>query len=71
MWGDDSDGANFDGEYYEAGYNVSVSGLDLSVSWLYGTNTLLETIAGLGPPNEVADHTIVFGLSYTFDIDLD
>ena len=72
VWGDDADGANFKGEYFEGGYGVSVSDLDLSVAWIYGNDTLLETIGGLGPPSDKhTDNTIVFGLSYAFDIDLD
>ena len=71
VWGDDASGANFDGEYYEAGYSVSVGGLDLSASWVYGTDKLMETIAGLSPPSDDhAEHTLIFGIGHTFDIDL-
>ena len=70
VWGDDADGANFDGEYYEAGYTVTVADLDLSASWIYSTDKLLETTLGLDPMDNNLEHTLVFGISYTFDIDL-
>ena len=54
-------GDSFDGEYYEAGYTLSVSDLDLLASWIYSTEDLIGA----------NDHTLVFGISYTFDIDLD
>ena len=54
-------GKDFDGEYYEAGYRVSVGELDLSAAWVYGTDTLL---------GGASDNTLVFGISHTFDIDI-
>ncbi len=56
-------GKDLDGEYYEAGYAVSVGDFDLTASWLYSTDDILGT-------PDVDDHTIIFGISYTFDIDL-
>ena len=56
-------GKDLDGEYYEAGYTLSVGDLDLSAAWIYSTEDL---------PLQVADdHTLVFGISHTFDIDID
>ncbi len=63
MFGDDADGANHDGEYYEAGYVLSVGDFDLTASWIYSTDDILGT-------PDVDDHTIVFGISHTFDIDV-
>ena len=63
MFGDDADGANHDGEYYEAGYGASVGDFDVTASWLYSTDTILTAAAD--------DHVIIFGISYAFDIDLD
>ena len=70
VWGDNANGANFDGEYYEAGYSVTVADLDLSASWIYSTDKLLETTLGLPPADNNLEHTLVFGISYTFGIDL-
>jgi uncharacterized protein (TIGR02001 family) len=53
-------GKDFDGEYYEAGYGLTVAELDLSASWIYSTENLL------GP--DADDHTLVFGISHTFDL---
>ncbi len=62
MFGDDADGANHDGEYYEGGYGVSVGAFDVTASWIYSTDTIL------GSPDD--DHAIIFGISHTFGIDL-
>ena len=48
-------GKDLGGEYYEAGYSVSVGELDLSAAWIYSTD----------------DHTIVFSISHTFGIDIE
>ena len=56
-------GDELDGEYYEAGYALSVAELDLSVAWIYSTDTILGTADD--------DHTLVFGISHTFDINID
>ena len=53
-------GKDFDGEYYEAGYTLSVADLDLSAAWIYSTDTILGTADD--------DHTLVFGIGHTFDI---
>jgi len=53
-------GEDLDGEYYEGGYTVSVGDLDLSAAWIYSTEDL--------PFQTADDHTVVFGVSYTFDI---
>ena len=50
-------GKDLDFDYFEGGYGVSVGDLDLSASWVYG-------IKG------VDDHTLVFSISHTFDIDI-
>ena len=55
-------GDEFDGEYFEAGYALSVAELDLVVAWIYSTSDLL------GGPDD--DHTLVFGISHSFDIDI-
>ena len=55
-------GDELDGEYYEAGYALSVAELDLSVAWIYSTDTIL------GAADD--DNTLVFGISHTFDIDI-
>ena len=55
-------GKDFDGEYVEAGYGLSVGDLDLSASWIYST----EDLIGGGPDSD--DHTLVFGIGHTFDI---
>ena len=55
-------GKDFDGEYVEAGYGLSVGDLDLSAAWVYSTEDLL----GGAPGSD--DHTLVFGISHTFDI---
>jgi uncharacterized protein (TIGR02001 family) len=52
-------GKDFSGEYFEAGYGTSVSGLDLSVSWIYNDAEL---------SGAKDDHNLVFGISHTFDI---
>ena len=57
-------GKDIDGEYYEAGYGLSVGELDLSVAWIYAT----EDLVGGGAGSD--DHTLVFGISHTFDIDI-
>jgi len=54
-------GKAFDGEYYEAGYTLSVGDLDLSAAWIFST----EDLVGAN------DHTLVFGISHTFGIDID
>ena len=56
-------GKDFDGEYYEAGYTLSVADLDLSAAWIYSTDTILGTADD--------DHTLVFGIGHTFDINID
>ena len=53
-------GDSLDGEYFEAGYTLSVGDLDLSAAWIYSTDTILP-----GPDD---DHTLVFGVGHTFDI---
>ena len=53
-------GDELDGEYYEAGYALSVAELDLSVAWI---NTTSDLIGGADD-----DNTLVFGISHTFDI---
>jgi uncharacterized protein (TIGR02001 family) len=53
-------GKDFSGEYVEAGYGVSVGDLDLSASWIYATDDLITN----------SDHTLVFGISHTFGIDI-
>ena len=53
-------GKDFDGEYYEAGYTLSVADLDLSAAWIYSTDPILGTADD--------DHTLVFGIGHTFDI---
>lgn len=55
-------GKDFDGEYYEAGYGLSVGELDLTASWIYST----EDLIGGGADSD--DHTLVFGISHTFDL---
>ena len=45
MFGDDADGANHDGEYYEAGYGTSVGDFDVTASWIYSTDTILAAAA--------------------------
>ena len=55
-------GKDFTGEYYEAGYGLSVGELDLSAAWIYST----EDLIGGGPDSD--DHTLVFGVSHTFDL---
>ena len=73
LWGDNTaaaDPANFDGAYFEAGYGVTVADLDLSASWVYSTDKLLETTLGLDPMDNNLEHTLVFGIGYTFDIDI-
>ena len=57
-------GKDFDGEYFEAGYGLSVGELDLSAAWIYSTEDLIGGGAGSD------DHTLVFGISHTFDIDI-
>ena len=54
-------GNDFDGEYFEGGYSLSVGDLDLSATWIYSTEDLIGA----------DDHTLVFGISHTFDIDID
>ncbi len=56
-------GDALDGEYFEGGYTVSVADLDLSAAWIYSTDTILGTADD--------DHTLVFGISHTFDINID
>lgn len=56
-------GKDLDGEYFEAGYTLSVADLDLSAAWIYSTDTILGTADD--------DNTIVFGIGYTFDINID
>lgn len=51
-------GKAFDGEYYEAGYTLSVGDLDLSAAWIFSTEDLIGA----------DDHTLVFGISHTFDL---
>jgi len=51
-------GKDFGGEYFEAGYGVSVGELDLSAAWIYSTEALIGA----------DDHTLTFGISHTFDI---
>ena len=53
-------GKALDGEYYEAGYTLSVGDLDLSAAWIYSTDTILSAADD--------DHTLVFGIGHTFDI---
>lgn len=53
-------GKDLDGEYYEGGYSLSVGDLDLSAAWIYSTEDLIGADA----------HTIVFGISHTFGIDI-
>ncbi len=53
-------GKDLDGEYYEGGYSLSVGDLDLSAAWIYSTADLIGVDA----------HTIVFGISHTFGIDI-
>jgi uncharacterized protein (TIGR02001 family) len=55
-------GRDFDGEYFEAGYGVSVGGLDLSAAWVHGNKDLGVFIEG-------ADgDTLVFGISHSLGI---
>ena len=54
-------GKDFDGEYFEAGYGLSVGDLDLSAAWIYST----EALVGAN------DHNLVFGISHTFGIDIE
>ena len=56
-------GKDLDGEYFEAGYTLSVGDLDLSAAWMYSTDTIL------GTAND--DNTLLFGISHTFDINID
>jgi uncharacterized protein (TIGR02001 family) len=56
-------GKDFGGDYVEAGYGLSVGDLDLSAAWIYGTADLI----GGGPGSD--DHTLVFGIGHTFDLD--
>ena len=56
-------GKDFNGEYFEAGYEVSVGALDLMAAWIYTTDALLVT-------PDLGNNTLVFGISHTFDIDL-
>jgi len=55
-------GKALDGEYFEAGYTFSVADLDLSVAWIYSTDTILSAADD--------DNTLVFGISHTFDINV-
>ena len=55
-------GKDFDGEYVEAGYGLSVGELDLSAAWIYAT----EDLVGGGAGSD--DHTLVFGIGHTFDL---
>ena len=57
-------GKDFDGEYFEGGYGLSVGELDLSAAWIYSTEDLIGGGAGSD------DHTLVFGISHTFNIDI-
>ncbi len=59
-------GKDFDGEYYEGGYSVSVGDLDLSASWIYSTDTILASLIGAVED----DHTLVFSVTHTFDINV-
>ena len=53
-------GNDLDGEYFEGGYSLSVGDLDLSATWIFSTEDLIGA----------DDHTLVFGISHTFDIDI-
>ena len=53
-------GKDLGGEYFEAGYGVSVGELDLSAAWIYSTEDL--------PFQTADDHTVVFSIGHTFDI---
>ena len=53
-------GDSFEGEYFEAGYGLSVGELDLSVAWIYQTSKIL------GGPDD--DNTVVFGIGHTFGL---
>lgn len=53
-------GRGFEGQYVEAGYGFPVlAELDLTVSWIYGTRTLLDG---------ADDHTLVLGVGKTFTL---
>lgn len=52
-------GSDFEGNYGEAGYGFTVADLDLAVSWIYAD----EDLGGID-----GDHTLVFGVSKTFNL---
>ena len=52
-------GSDFEGEYFEAGYGLSVGDLDLSAAWIYSTEKLL------GDDN---DNTLVVSVGHTIGI---
>ncbi len=58
-------GKDLDGEYFEGGYSLSVGDLDLSAAWIYSTDTILASFLGAVED----DHTLVFSVTHTFDID--
>lgn len=49
---------DFDGDYFEAGYGLEVSGFDVSVSFVHSNSDLVEG----------GDNSIVFGLGKSFDL---
>ena len=51
-------GKDFEGEYFEAGYGLSVGDLDLSAAWIFST----EKLAGAD------DNTLVFSIGHTFGL---
>ncbi len=51
-------GNDFDGEYVEAGYGFAAAELDLMISWIYSTATLVGE----------RDHTLVLGVGKTFQL---
>ncbi len=53
-------GKDLDGYTLEGGYGLSVADLDLSASWIFTNKDL--------PGQTANDHTVVFGISHTFDI---
>ena len=57
-------GNDFDGEYFEAGYGLSVGELDLSASWILINDDLTPD----GPDTGDGESTLVVGVSHTIGI---
>ena len=63
-WGDTNDGEDFKGEYFEAGYGLSVGDLDISAAWILSNDDL----TGEGIDTGDGDNTLVVGVSHTIGI---